>query len=588
MVTAKNNNKIKLIYRFFLLSLPIFIFCLRLLLTGNKVAPGDADYIIQTYEAMRRSILEFHQFPWWNPWVSGGVPLFANPQFGLFSIQTIFVLIFGSIYGTKLAILAYLLIGFWGFRTLFISSFKAAAVRSTLLAYIWTFGTFLTQRSSGHLTFFVIQFFPWALLLYLNRAKVNKSWLKLGTLLSLMSLTAAHNVTVMIYFVLAIIILLTTIKLDVSRANLYKITFSIKKTDVSFWIKTIPIFILFSSYRLFFTTQYLRDFPRSHEILSTEPSIGIPKAILAIFGPLIHYKNSPSVPQWSWLEASSYISIFSLFVVCLIIYAVLYKRAKTETVSKNFVFRWEIFLVAFCSFFVLALGDILGKYSLYEILRKLPIFSEMRVAVRWLAWCSITVIMFIASYKGPHFKRTINIMLAIAVIELFIYSMPQISKPYFLPINSFRPSTADFEQHTLFDVKRYGVPYDENLTGATQNNIGQVISGDALVDTRFKEPWGDSTLRCGVEENCSLVTNNGSISYWSPNRIVINRTGIGDIELDMNLGRGWKVNGLYLFTGYRTVEPNKKYLLTGNQKQYILEYKPRFSIKWAYDKIKKM
>src|SRR5687768_16141335 len=86
------------------LSMPVVLFCLSFLLTGDRLGPGDADYLIQTQEAMRRSILEFHQFPWWNPWVSGGVPLFANPQFGLISLQTPLTLLFGSIIGYKLAV----------------------------------------------------------------------------------------------------------------------------------------------------------------------------------------------------------------------------------------------------------------------------------------------------------------------------------------------------------------------------------------------------------------------------------------------------------------------------------------------------
>src|SRR5665811_2223323 len=72
-----------------LLGVPILLFCLNLLLTGQNIAPGDGDYIMQTYEAARISILKYGQFPWWNPWVSGGVPLYANPQFGLISIQSL-------------------------------------------------------------------------------------------------------------------------------------------------------------------------------------------------------------------------------------------------------------------------------------------------------------------------------------------------------------------------------------------------------------------------------------------------------------------------------------------------------------------
>jgi hypothetical protein len=79
----------------FFLSLPILLFTLRFsILDARMGLSGDWAYFLQIYEAARLSILEYHQFPWWNPWNLGGVPLYANPQFGLVSIQMPLVLLF--------------------------------------------------------------------------------------------------------------------------------------------------------------------------------------------------------------------------------------------------------------------------------------------------------------------------------------------------------------------------------------------------------------------------------------------------------------------------------------------------------------
>ncbi len=566
-----------------LISAPVLLFCLSLILTGEKVAPGDADYLIQTYEAMRRSILEFHQFPWWNPWVSGGVPLFANPQFGLISLQTPFVLIFGSVVGYKIAIVGYFLLGFWGFRQLFIRAFKTPVLTATLLAYIWTFGTFLTQRTSGHLTFLVIQFFPWALLYYLQRHTIKRAWLKFGLITALMALTAAHNTTVMSYFVLALVVLISWGRVVMQKKDDYvTLQLRILRSDLIFWLKAGGLFIILTGYRLFFTVQYLKDFPRA-EVLTMESTIGPHKAILALFGPLMQFNNAPTIPHWSWLEASAYISIFTFLAAVIVLDAFLRKRSQA---GKLFSYSPYALILLFSFFFLLSLGDFLGVFSPYSMLRLLPIFSDMRVAVRWLAWSSIIVLFFIAAYQGKQHRRVINILLALACVELFIYSRPYLAKAYSIDVSQVRSSSSQFQQKRLYNTQRNGIPYDENLTEATRNNYGQIIAGDALVDTRFPAPWGDPTQRCSVDNGCNLImTGNASVEYWSPNKIVLKRTAPGDIQIDINPGKGWLINGVYPFRGRKVVDPDSNFVIINDSQTITLEYRPRLSIDWLIEKI---
>ena len=83
-----------------------------------SVGAHDWNYFFQVYEAVRLSILRYGQFPWWNIWCCGGVPLFANPQVGLFSINGVMVLLFGTVLGLKLSLVAHMLFGFEGMRRL--------------------------------------------------------------------------------------------------------------------------------------------------------------------------------------------------------------------------------------------------------------------------------------------------------------------------------------------------------------------------------------------------------------------------------------------------------------------------------------
>jgi hypothetical protein len=64
---------------------------------------ADWDFVLDKFEAVRRTILIWGQFPWWNPWCRGGFPLAAEPQIGAMSIATPMVLAMGTPIGLRVA-----------------------------------------------------------------------------------------------------------------------------------------------------------------------------------------------------------------------------------------------------------------------------------------------------------------------------------------------------------------------------------------------------------------------------------------------------------------------------------------------------
>ncbi len=49
--------------------------------------------------------------------------------------------------------------------------------------------------------------------------------------------------------------------------------------------------------------------------------------------------------------------------------------------------------------------------------------------------------------------------------------------------------------------------------------------------------------------------------YWSPGKIVLERTGTGPIELNMNPGRDWYVNGKQVFNTMNILELGEKFTI---------------------------
>jgi len=179
-------------------SLPVIIYVFKFsLLYRNGIFRGeDWDYFAQTYQAARQTILYYHQFPWWNAWSLGGVPLFANPQFGLFSFPMLLVLLFGTIPGLHISIFLYFILGFWGMYLLLQRLGSGSKIISVLLAYIWIFSSFnVYHLAGGHFTFAVYLLSPWAFLAVLNIQK-RFGWLWFGLVATVLIQTAAHYLTV--------------------------------------------------------------------------------------------------------------------------------------------------------------------------------------------------------------------------------------------------------------------------------------------------------------------------------------------------------------------------------------------------------
>lgn len=89
-----------------------------LLLHLDHGGRGDWDYHTAWALAARRTVLDFHQWPAWNPWHCGGMVSAANLQSRAWSPSLLLVLPFGEVLGNRLWALLMLAAGFLGTRRL--------------------------------------------------------------------------------------------------------------------------------------------------------------------------------------------------------------------------------------------------------------------------------------------------------------------------------------------------------------------------------------------------------------------------------------------------------------------------------------
>lgn len=552
------------------LSLPVVLYVLPLLLTGSRLAAGDPDAFFQMYEAFRKSVLEYGQLPLWNPWMSGGAPLLADPQFGLISLQSPLVLAFGTVLGWKLAVLGYLLAGFWGARRLLRRGFAVGPFRASALAYVWTFGSAITSRIiGGHYTFLVAEFLPWVAYLYLRRHR-GRNWIWLGLLLSLMIWSAAHYMSLMILGVTGVLFA-AGIARNLIRFG-WKRGLARSLPDLLVGGKVLALVLALSAYRLIVVFDYFREFSPIRE---PERTIGVGNALRGLFWPDQYFQFPTSLP-WGWTEISAYFGLGLLAAVLLVGLA-----AGQGARRRDFTINPFPVLAAAVGTFVLALGPF-ASWAPFAIADRLGMLASFRVAPRWLFWTATALLLLVAAYRGRRYRTAITAALGLAATELFLTGMIALPKPYLLSAEQYRPPDAPFEQQWRYRINRNGRPGDENLYETTRNNYGQFIAANSLlftIEDRF-------TKRCGLNQNCPFLSPNARLVSWSPNRIEIERTGPGPFLVNMNPGGGWLVNGRYAFSHLRSAEPADYFVVDDPAARIVLEYAPPLSPRWFEYKLK--
>jgi hypothetical protein len=119
----------------------------------------DLAYSWAPYDAIRN----FHQFPLWNPYKCGGLPLFANPESRIATPFTLLHLLAGPIAGLYLDIPMHFALAWAGgyllARALKMSRLAACGAATVFPASSW----YALHMTAGHSTFLAMTFMPWVL-----------------------------------------------------------------------------------------------------------------------------------------------------------------------------------------------------------------------------------------------------------------------------------------------------------------------------------------------------------------------------------------------------------------------------------------
>jgi hypothetical protein len=112
-------------------------------------------------EALRLSLLKYHQFPWWNPWSCSGTPFFAHPQVAVLTPETVFVTAFGAVLGLKITIISYAIVGYEGTRALCRYLFDESPFVEAICVIPALMPALALHFNEGHADLLAFYSFPW-------------------------------------------------------------------------------------------------------------------------------------------------------------------------------------------------------------------------------------------------------------------------------------------------------------------------------------------------------------------------------------------------------------------------------------------
>lgn len=533
-------------YRFHLPALLILgLWCLPYITTGTKIEWGDFGVFTQGYEAIKVSLVSYHQFPWWNPWIVGGAPLYANPQLGVFSLQTILVIVFGVVRGLKYSLIVYTFAGYFSMLLLLRKYFKLSSPVSIPLSLIWVLSSFFVNHLPSQFTFVWYLLAPLYIYLALTVRNI-KSGLVLGLAFAIMALSQVHNAFFQIALACGLVVLVRLFTEYESRKDLlYGL------------LAGSGLFVLLAGHRIIYTAQNVQNFPR----LIIDPAPIVAKSVLAILLPFSAAHPLPFVKfPWAyfgWGEMTATIGIFATGA-CLISVLFVLHHVKFDVQRFTKEFRLPLIVIG-AGLIAFALGC--GSFTVwapYSLLKHAPIFGQMRVSSRWFLGFDLSMLVFIGliyerASRKSFFRFLTTALLVMGVAELFLlnwgYQSIVLSHPIVIAPKAITAYQFVQTYHFGETLKLPGgnaIPYDDGHMPhfyreyeGTTFNTGVLQANDSLIDLNTKP-----SPRCSWTYGCNFVmSNNATVTYWSPNRIVLTRTGPGDIELDMNDSNYFVING---------------------------------------------
>ena len=535
----------------FLIPLLIFtlvsiIFLSPILKNFHYWGVADWDQFEFYNEAARKTILEYHQIPFWNPYYCGGNVMLAYPHSNVLSPSFLFVLIFGTITGLKILIFINMILGMFG-MFLLSNHLKLGKFSRYLPSFVFMMSSvYALHITQGHTEYYSMSLIPFVFLFFYRSIEDKKTRLKNVLLASLFYLLMFLNGTVMPFIYLGLFLSVYSIFKSIERRNIkpLKVLFlfiivtlfvgAIKfLPTIEFWLKSPRLVeeVTFNSiknlYHMFLSRNQLQDSQHKSEHISAEDvdsfieQTGLEKSRVEVVG---------------WWEYGAYVGLIPVFLYVIGLF-INFKHHKPLVLSSVVIL-----------FIMLGYGS---PINIWKFLRMLPIFSSLhipsRLNVMFVFCLSILAGLSLSRIQKSRGKENFFVFFIISIIVLDLYMVnSRILEDAF----TFKPveieeSPTFYQVEQRFNPEGPNYPYT-NMFPILLENKGTVNCYEKMnlgINSEAKEDWrGKLLLDYRGEAYLVGKMGNVSITYFSPNRIKVsvNSTDEDILVLNQNYDSGWK------------------------------------------------
>jgi hypothetical protein len=515
---------IKIFLPYFILFLITSLFTLPIFSNINFQGTRDWDQHCFFNEVPRDTILRYNQFPFWNPYASGGRPLFANPQVSIFRPTFIFPLIFGCVVGLKIEIFVMLFIGMIGMYLLSIY-YKINPISGILSASLFGISSFFSLHMAvGHTIFLAFLLLPFIFLFFLKSFE-NINYIIFAAMAFALVIFWApvQGLTIMALFLAS-----------------YSIFLSLRQMSLKPVLYALVILIIafsFGSVRIIPTLDYVLDHPR----LTSSDDVTPLKETYRIF---LEREQSLSAQyltdqRYGWHEYGAYVGILPLVLFLAGVF-LFWKREMALLISG---------IIAF----IVSLGNFAG-WSPWKILHMLPFFASTRVPSRFVIFAvfSIAIIVGLSTnfFYQKFAKSVIKKSFFLLLISLIILDLILVGGKPFLHAFPNKPAEVirnpDFTQMIDMSPAR-GRSYSRMYVSFL-GNYGTLNAYDPINHTNFATAFNDPNLTQDKTYHGEVyLDGNGKASYkyWSPNKLIVDVGAQNSTRLviNQNFDENWKANG---------------------------------------------
>ena len=509
------------------------VFCINILASGANLGISDWDQHLAYYESARRTVVEYRQFPLWDAYHCSGIPALGNPQSEIISLTFLLILAFGTVVGVKISLVAHFFIGAAGFyllsRYLKLSRW-GAFFASIVFTFSGVTASALAVGMTQFLYFFYTPYFIYFLLKALKGKKKLVNVLLSSLVLSLMYY-GGYQVPILIIPVLGVFLVLKSI-FDKSLA------------PVVIGISLFILFTLFSSPKLYLNFKLMSAYPREIEDISGYN-----------LGNLIYFTISPKQNIGLHLDIRDFsygIDENSLYLGIIPVIFFLIGIVKTK--NKPLVYILGLVVLW------LMLGNT-TDFSLYELLRKLPLYDNFRVAQRFrFVFLIIFSLLAARGYeylrgRFKNYQMFLNTIPLLVFVLLFNFANRNLLNYAFIVdpdvggIKSYPKTNYPINVDSLRVDYRYLGGYEEveqSLASykPASNEFIAVGRGLATTDCYDPIPTQRSAAAYGSKSYLGYAHKNGKVQevqYWSPQKMTISLSekGEGVLTINQSYDPGW-------------------------------------------------